>query len=688
MINKNRNFTGFFCVFAIFVLLISGCLDQPGESVDEWFTITWNSNGGTGYMADITERANTSVNMPSASFTRTGFTFVGWNTAANGTGSTYAAGSPYTLSENITMYAMWTSNPVVTYNGNGHTGGTVPATQTGSIGLSITLAAQGTLEKTGYIFTGWNTLANGSGNSYTAGSSYIVTGSVTMYAQWGQLPPGVTYNGNGSTGGTAPSYQMADPGSSITLPLQGTLVKTGNIFRGWNTAADGSGISYAAGSSYTVTDRDILYANWAPPPTVTYNGNGNTGGTAPAAQSMTNFGLSVTLASVGTLVKTGYTFSGWNTAADGSGYNHAAGSSYTVNDNVTMYAKWQEIVGARIGIITFGGAVTILQTTPELLTSSNYSTLGNNINFVPPNGNAPIYGVHKALEHLRTNENLIPANVHSVNLITFTASEDGGSMLLLGDDETLSSTTEVESEDEYAGYVKNLIDTRTIRGKNINAYSIGLNVSSNNNPNYTRDLDAFRSDDNQYTSFSSVSTSFLTEFASKLSISNTDFYFRIPANWVNGTTVIITFSSVSGPSPSYVDSAAEYLKGTLVVNGTNFTLTDIDYPQSWSCDTQRGGTITGVRSGLEVTFTFHNVSGYTFSNSSSTTKQFYKLSAASYEDNYLQYASYTPNDTSVVTPRNSVVYLVLDCRNNNSYNSNLRSAVSNFLYALRNRYPN
>ena len=71
--------------------------------------------------------------------------------------------------------------------------------------------------------------------------------------------------------------------------------------------------------------------------TVTYNGNGNTGGSAPAAVATPG---PFTVAAAGTLEKSGYNFNGWNTAADGSGTGYAAGASAVATGNITLYAQW------------------------------------------------------------------------------------------------------------------------------------------------------------------------------------------------------------------------------------------------------------------------------------------------------------------------------------------------------------
>jgi hypothetical protein len=73
----------------------------------------------------------------------------------------------------------------VTFNGNGATSGTTSASRTVGDGTIITLPEQGTLLKSGFSFRGWNTTTSGTGINYTAGSSYVVTGNVTLYAEWG-----------------------------------------------------------------------------------------------------------------------------------------------------------------------------------------------------------------------------------------------------------------------------------------------------------------------------------------------------------------------------------------------------------------------------------------------------------------------------------------------------------------------
>jgi uncharacterized repeat protein (TIGR02543 family) len=168
----------------------------------------------------------------------------------------------------------------------------------------------------------------------------------------------VTYDGNGNSGGTAPSDGSTYPaGGSITvLANSGTLAKTGYTFSGWNSKADGSGTSYAPGVTFAMgTAAVTLYAVWAqdqtqdPTYTVSYSAN-TTGSTGSAPVDSTTYlqGATATvLGNTGTLAKTGYTFSGWNSKADGSGSSYAPGVTFAMGTAaVTLYAVWAQDLGA------------------------------------------------------------------------------------------------------------------------------------------------------------------------------------------------------------------------------------------------------------------------------------------------------------------------------------------------------
>ena len=222
----------------------------------------------------------------------------------------------------------------VTYNGNGNSGGTVPTAVTFNSG-GTTVASVGTMIKPGYSFAGWNTAANDSGTSYPAGSNIAVT--ATLYAQWVAIPYNVTYNGNTNTTGTAP-VDASSPyyvylNTVTVLGNTGLLVKTGHDLVGWNTAADGSGTSYAAGATFTISASTTLYAKWTPNLyTVSFNSNG---GTTLSNQSVA-YNTTATTPTAPT--KTGLIFVGWFTD---SGLNNAFVFTTPITANRTLYAKWQ-----------------------------------------------------------------------------------------------------------------------------------------------------------------------------------------------------------------------------------------------------------------------------------------------------------------------------------------------------------
>jgi uncharacterized repeat protein (TIGR02543 family) len=76
--------------------------------------------------------------------------------------------------------------------------------------------------------------------------------------------------------------------------------------------------------------------------TVSYSGNGSTGGTVPTDISTYRQGATVTvLGNTGNLTKSGSTFAGWNTKADGTGTDYAAGATFAMGDaDLILYAKW------------------------------------------------------------------------------------------------------------------------------------------------------------------------------------------------------------------------------------------------------------------------------------------------------------------------------------------------------------
>jgi len=343
---------------------ITGAGNYAGSTGSVHFTIgrtvtIFDINGGTGTTppTQVINDSDSVITLPNDSgFSRSGWVFDGWNTNANGTGTNYAAGASYLPNGGVTLYAKWLC--VVTFDLNGATSGTTPAAQTISAGSVITLPGGTGLHKTNYTFGGWNTNASGKGTNYAAGASYTPTGSVTLYAKWGYS---VTFDLNGGDG-TGPARQIVLDGSEIMLPDGGRFYRTGYTFGGWSTIRAGTGTVYSANYPYTPTADITLYARWIC--TVSFSINGGTG-TTPDSQwalSGLNSGSSITLPYGSGFSKTGYTFGGWNTLANGTGTTYNAGASYTPTGNITLYARW--VYTVTFDINSGSGASPAPQTVP------------------------------------------------------------------------------------------------------------------------------------------------------------------------------------------------------------------------------------------------------------------------------------------------------------------------------------
>lgn len=195
--------------------------------------------------------------------------------------------------------------------------------------------------RTGYTFTGWNTASNGSGTSYTDGQSYDFSADMTLYAQWTANNNTLTFDANGGAGAMASQTVATD--ASITLPGN-TFTRAGYTFAGWSTTAGGA-VAFANGASYTMgTSNATLFAVWnANTYTVTFNGNGSDGGSMANQNYVTGTTANLT---ANAFTQTGYTFSGWNTSADGLGTSYANSALYTMGTaNVTLFAQWTVYVG-------------------------------------------------------------------------------------------------------------------------------------------------------------------------------------------------------------------------------------------------------------------------------------------------------------------------------------------------------
>lgn len=332
----------------------------PGQA-----SLTYDGNGATGGKTDPqTGKTDEKINVRDNGFTRDGYTFVTWNTQADCKGNAVKPNSEWTLRGSSTLYACWAGTAqTLAYHGNGATGGNT-AVQSGKTGDELTTNANG-FTRDGYTFVRWDTAKDGSGTAYGEGkngvSQYVMKPAGNdLYAIWKANPATIQYRNDWpNTTGSTPDT-TGSTGDTVTIS-QNSFDRPGYTFTGWSTSKRGDP-SLNPGDKHTLEPgTTTVWAQWkADPAHLVYNSNIGTVG----SETKTVDGV------VDQTVKTitnpfdrpGYTFSGWNTQADGKGKAYATGADYvlTANDKSTpkntsvLYAQWK-INGASLKFNPNGG---------------------------------------------------------------------------------------------------------------------------------------------------------------------------------------------------------------------------------------------------------------------------------------------------------------------------------------------
>ena len=251
---------------------------------------------------DVTVSGNT------GSLVRAGYVFTEWNTAYDGSGTSYSAGDVFTMgSADITLYAQWDAIYSVTYDDNSADGGAAPADGNDYFenDAVTVLGNTGPLYRSGYAFVGWNTAAGGGGTAYSGGDSFAMgTADVTLYAQWDEivavaagsehsliLTDGGLVFGAGSNAGGQLGLGTTGQESAFTLIdtyAGGAMPLIDQIYAGYDCSflVDTGGSLYAAGD----------------------NGSGQLGLGATASASIAQFTLVTSLTDAVTKVAVGSNF--------------------------------------------------------------------------------------------------------------------------------------------------------------------------------------------------------------------------------------------------------------------------------------------------------------------------------------------------------------------------------------------
>lgn len=327
------------------------------------YTVTYNNNGGTGTMENSTATYDQNFITRQNTFTKTGYTFNGWNTSADGTGTenwsltapgVYESGQSlkWTYTSGRNLYAQWIVNSyILTINaGEGILTATsgweiIGNTATKTFNYGSSYGTLPTPTRTGYVFLGWYTSATG-GTKVTSNTT-MGDSNTEVFAHWAVAQYTVVYHANTGSG-TTPNSQTFGYSESINLASSSGLTLSNYTANGWNTASgtnqssnthfDNGTVFNSASATFNSNRSVTLYVHWVGAQyTISYNANGGSG--APASQTG-NYGTSLSIQTT-IPTRTNYYFKGWNTKQDGSGDTYQPGETYNKYLTVTLYAQWE-----------------------------------------------------------------------------------------------------------------------------------------------------------------------------------------------------------------------------------------------------------------------------------------------------------------------------------------------------------
>lgn len=236
------------------------------------YKLTYDANGGSGDAPIVQLKWGQHADVIDNPYARPGFTFVGWNTARDGSGDALEAGqsvSDLTATDGatVTLYAQWVGDEYdIAYDANGGTGQMDPTHVIYGQGADLAPCA---FEKIGHAFRGWNTEANGSGKTFAdrAHVSHLTKdgGTYTLYAMWEACPYTIRFDANGGSGGMDDMRLRFGQAAELAA---NRFWAEGRVFAGWNTEADGTGEAFADRCEVRdlTAEHDgviTLYAQWA-----------------------------------------------------------------------------------------------------------------------------------------------------------------------------------------------------------------------------------------------------------------------------------------------------------------------------------------------------------------------------------------------------------------------------------------
>lgn len=300
--------------------------------------LLYDANGGTGTMIDTN---NPYTNGSTVTTLTNDFTapadkeFGGWNTAADGSGDYYAEGETFTITANTTLYAQWvapgdTECPEITFSEQGYSDQFAEPSAIFGEADEITVAFnQGTSNNPPKYFSNGTSIRAYNGNTITVsvGGFNLITSIRLLFGNDDGNNP-ITANA-----GTYNSGVWSGSESSVTFT-----------------------IGYSQGNHRRIAGIRVCTAQ-PTSATVTYDGNGATSGSVVDSNNPYDIDATVTVLGQGNLENECNTFAGWNTSADGSGTSYQEDDTFTITENVTLYAQWTPVLDYTISWLANGQLV-------------------------------------------------------------------------------------------------------------------------------------------------------------------------------------------------------------------------------------------------------------------------------------------------------------------------------------------
>lgn len=386
---------------------------------------------------------------PTAPAGMTDYVFAGWYDNELGEGAAYVFDGKTMPAQNITLYAKWVAPTytVTVYDQDGKEIGKTTVSKGDTVTDWLSTQKNKITLDTGDSFLGWTI---NRGLPFNPGTK--ITMNYELYAKVGNSTGySVTYNANGGTGSVTDTEKYAK-GAEATVKSNNGFTNGDKVFLSWNTATDGTGKTYYPNSTVEITGNVTLYAQWgdkASTVSVTYHSNFAPDQTKSVAAVANNSKITVEAYNALNLPeRTGYSFDGWNTKADGTGSTFAAGASARVNvtEPNDLYAVW------KINQYSYTVEYYIDNVKNALMTETDKAAFGSEINSYKdkcPTGyafdkveNLPLtIGVNESENVIKVfyKKNVFDLTIHYVYAEGGTAANDYKASVIFGDPYSVNS---------------------------------------------------------------------------------------------------------------------------------------------------------------------------------------------------------------------------------------------------------